>query len=78
MSDLVWADPPSPRHKWTDVVEQLRERPGQWAIIDEREVEKGRHLSKTVARLKLQGCEATIRSSDGIRRLYARWPEESA
>lgn len=41
MSDLKWESPPSPQanrrgqSKWKDIVDQLKQRPGEWAIVAE-------------------------------------------
>lgn len=76
MSDIEWAEPPTDAksgrsYGWIKrAVEQLKERPGEWAIV-------GRDQSAAAARhWKSYGVEATVRRDPDTGRytIYARWP----
>jgi hypothetical protein len=78
---LRWEDPGPSRgmrqqHDWKAVAEQLKERPGQWALV----AEGTDYLTGPVASgwlcLRRFDCETTRRKrEDGTVALYARWPE---
>jgi len=75
--DFVWQEPP-PRVRepgnWEPIVKRLKERPGEWAIVETVDKNRSGH---NVKRLKDLGCEATSRmASDGKYKIYARWPEQ--
>lgn len=81
MVDINWQNPPAAkdtgRHGWRrEVVAKLRERPGQWALV-----EQGANSGVT-QQWKHFGCEAVARDArmvEGYKSLradiYARWPE---
>ncbi|MTE24863.1 hypothetical protein GJQ66_11680 [Microbacterium sp. ZXX196] len=56
------------------VIEELKTRPGQWALVGEDVT------TSTATLLKKYGAEATARGSKSgrVARLYARWPEGGA
>jgi hypothetical protein len=77
VSDIEWADPPPSgrsgprRSRVRDVVDQLKQRPGQWAIVS-RSV-----TASATTNWKRHGCETRMRRTEpGSSRvdIYARWP----
>lgn len=74
-----WKEPPAPRaglsrrHDIDQMVEKLKSRPGQWALVS-------KNASPSVAAWKSRGCETkTVSAGLGYERgkcdSYARWPE---
>lgn len=72
---VEWAAPPAPpgprtRAKQVDqVVQQLRQRPGEWAVV-ESEGDSVR-LSNAAQPYRARGCQITVQGG----RLFARWPQ---
>ena len=85
--DLKWEDPPERARnpgrawKWGPIIESLRKRPGEWALVDTRRAADHQNptavFGPTQQRLKGQGVQVTVRTVDGEVRLYARWPERN-
>jgi hypothetical protein len=75
MSDIKWQAPPASktdRTKWARISEQLRGRPGEWALVAER---VSRATGETQCRK--YGLERTVRSrKDGQFDVYARFVGE--
>ena len=61
--------------KWKFIAEQLRERPGTWAMVVESDRAAKIHAGRTS--LKAHGCEVAqyYDSEANITKLYARWPK---
>lgn len=80
---LVFMDPPNPdtrnglKSQWDAVADQVREHPGRWVMVG---VYGRAKAAAGRTRLKLLGCEATIRRVEDTTRcqLYTRWPENVA
>ena len=75
MSEVVRRGPPPPPRRSTShtdlILEQLRSRPGEWAVVAVVK-NNGHHVQKWT---KL-GCESVSRRTvDGDVEIYARWPE---
>ena len=77
---MEWtAPPPARRHKTAirgreidEYVEQLKSRPGQWALVSTGKTSDGGKVA-----YKRRGCEVTVRgASGGPYDIYARWPAE--
>lgn len=70
-------DPPETsrrRSKWKKVADELKTRPGVWAIVHEYSAAGGG--SGPCTSLKRQGCEAVTRTNgDGTSSVWARWPK---
>lgn len=76
---LIWQDPPTfepnqtDRRRETDkIVEQLKKRPGRWAIVEQA---PGTPNNSRAKKWKDRGLEARVRTSNGTVHVYARWPE---
>ena len=77
MTEIKWQEPPAAtsgkaaRRKYDAIVEQLKQRPGQWAVVAE-------NVSPTIsAYLKSRyGLETTTREvkNNRAKAIYARWP----
>lgn len=83
---ILWEDPPQgrggrPSHgRYEPVVEQLRTKPGKWAVVSEAPADKISRLDSPRKKLKELGAEAITRTvvqddESRVARLYARWPE---
>ena len=76
---LRWEDPPNPtggaRGKFNphEVLKELRQEPGVWAVIATGISPTYSQTSKLVAELKEDHCEVSARKVDGTRCLYARY-----
>ena len=55
-----------------EFVEQLKQNPGKWAVYDGLADVSLPGVSSYFK--KAYGCEAALRTVDGVRRLYVRWP----
>lgn len=55
-SEVTWEDPPPKRAKydWSVIAEQLRERPGQWAKIFDRD------RSSLATAIRIKGIKALL------------------
>lgn len=74
---IRWEDPPEgpPLHRWQACTAQLRERPGEWALVIEGEQSKKYAYNSVVKALRRKGCEVRTRSfEDGVS-VWARWPD---
>ena len=61
------------RRRWDAIAVALRQRPGEWALVDEGYPHGGN--TAAAAGLKKRGCEATTRSAgNGTYATWARWP----
>lgn len=78
---IEFADPPNRKREgttvWATVVEELKARPGEWAIVC-RGTGTTRFQSTHQYLRRVYGLEVTCRTVDGENRLYARWPEGKA
>ena len=81
MSDLTWQDPPraasGPASKeiWNSVAAQLREHPGQWALV--RAAAGSPAIGQPAA--QRLGLERTTRkNADGTWDIYMRAPEATS
>jgi len=84
MTELRWEDPPASIHKrgggWGgQILRQLAERPGEWAMIYEAKPSDTKNAIssrtanlKTVAMRSAVAIEAVSRTVDGVGRIYAR------
>lgn len=75
MSELKWETPDVARGKgmrgrWPAIIEQLKERPGEWAVVDE-----DASPNITTFLKSRYGVEAVARGVKNGRaeRIYARW-----
>lgn len=72
---IKWQEPPTPvrgkNRNWPGVVDELKKRPGEWALVAEDVA------ASTASYLKTLGAEATMRGVKNNRaaEMYARWPE---
>jgi hypothetical protein len=85
MSDVHWEEPPHKSPKggrpkyWKAVADQLRSRPGEWAMVHVDETQrKAGYTAMNIKRGLLAGMtagefEAVSRTVDGQRRVYARY-----
>jgi hypothetical protein len=78
LSPIVWEDlPPAPsstRGKWRQVLEQLMERPGEWARIAEFDhVRKARSLAHNLNRRKVAVPPGRWEYASRDKRVYARY-----
>lgn len=81
MSDIVWEDPPATgarkqAHPWHEIVAELTEHPGKWALIATGSASS---VTNWQQRMKILGCETrTAGVGENKRSLYARWPGEAS
>lgn len=76
--EIVWEDPPPPtqhqRGKWEHVLNQVKERPGQWARIAEYEtVRPARALAHNLKRGHIRKRDGEWEFSTRENRVYARY-----
>ena len=79
MTNIKWETPePATRGKsaprWEAIVESLKARPGEWALVAENE------WSSNAAALSTRGCEVAMRGCDAKGRaakIYARYVPEA-
>lgn len=73
---LEWKEPPTGvgrgnnRGRWAKIAEQLKERPGEWALVARDE-----WVSNSTTSLQKYGCEATCRGvvNGKAEEVYARY-----
>ena len=78
MTNSQWETPePATRGKstprWEAIVESLKARPGEWALVAENE------WSGSAVALRRRGCEVTMRGCDAkgrVAKIYARYVPE--
>lgn len=71
--------PPGVSDKHQPIVEALKERPGEWALV--RRGLSTATAARSRSRLQQLGALAVTRSSadgEGLRDVWARWPEGSS
>lgn len=77
---ISWEEPATTRNAGRfdpdEVLEALRERPGEWAaILGTEDVSDSYATNSTlVARLREEGIEVRQSTKDGVRKIYARYP----
>ncbi|ALJ19541.1 hypothetical protein [Microbacterium sp. No. 7] len=78
MSIIKWEEPPARKYgggsssKWTKVIEQLKKRPGEWALVAEG---VGASLAGHLKRRGLEAVSRNAREGGANASIYARWPE---
>jgi hypothetical protein len=71
--DWIEGEPPPPRHWIAPCVEQLKTRPGDWALVQKYYIDSsGQYAAR---RLRALGCEIRLVYVGGEYELYARWPQ---
>ena len=78
---LTWEEPPTfpandmeKRREADEIVEQLKARPGQWAIVEKFEGTTNHSRRK---KWKDRGVEVASRAQGKFAVIYARWPENA-
>lgn len=72
MTVLRWETPPvRARGNWQKTVAKLKDRPGDWALILDAELEKYAYRVTTV--LRKHGCETRSLLAEGRVSVWARW-----
>lgn len=84
--ELTWQSPPKrndvrarasqARERWARVAEQLRSRPGEWAVVAQS-TENKNLVPSQIRKALGYDFEVVTRRNDGMVTAYARWiPEE--
>jgi hypothetical protein len=85
MTDVKWQDPPGPKggpgaNRYQEVADQLRTRPGEWALISGESGSTAANFGPTRRPVAFVGdFEFTARSRpDGKADIYARYTGEAS